>query len=348
MNRALFDAQHTKDGRDRVWFVRSAWLGSQKYVDVIWAGDQQTDWSAGDGMRSVIPMGLNLGVVGFPYFGHDIGGYADVFAEGATTKELFFRWVTLAAFSPVMRTHHGRNASANWHWEKDKESTEHIARWGRLHGRLFPVIWAAANEAANSGLPIMRPLAIDHPEFEPGWSMTDQYIFAGMHVAPVIEKAATSRKLLLPKGTYHPLLGGAPITSDGKTPIVVKATMTEIPVYVPAGAVLALLPDQIQTLSDVYSKPTIGLKEVGDDRELWLYRGGDGSFTEAGGKLTYKWSAATLKTVDKQGVWNGKSTTANSADDGWVVQGNGTFKTAGATLVVAGGKADRTLTIRVR
>jgi sulfoquinovosidase len=347
-NRELFDAQHAKDGKDRAWFVRSAWLGSQKYVDVVWAGDQQTDWSAGDGMRSVIPMGLGLGVVGFPYYGHDIGGYADLFAEGATTKELFFRWVTLGAFSPVMRTHHGRNAAANWHWEKDASSTEHIARWGRLHGRLYPVLRRAAERAHESGLPMMRPLAIDHPTFEPGWSMTDQYMLASLYVSPIVDKGATSRTIQLPKGTYRPLLGGDSLLSDGEKPLTVEAEMAEIPVHVRAGAVLVLLPDTVQTLSDEHAKDIVGLQQVGDDREVWLYIGGDSTFTEAGGKLSYQWSGTQLNEVKRGGAkWNGEPI-SYGADGKMHVAGNGKLELDAATLVVKGGEANRKLTIQVR
>lgn len=82
--------------------------------------------------------------------------------------------MALGAMSPVMRTHHGRAALANWNWESDLESTRHIARWGRLHLRLFPRLWKAATEASERGLPMMRPLAVDHPDFEPGWTATDQ------------------------------------------------------------------------------------------------------------------------------------------------------------------------------
>ena len=75
-------------GKETAWFARSGYLGSQPLVQVFWAGDQQTDFSPGDGMPSVIPMGLGLGVVGFPYFAHDIGGYQSAYTQ-PTTEELW-------------------------------------------------------------------------------------------------------------------------------------------------------------------------------------------------------------------------------------------------------------------
>ncbi|NMC71472.1 MAG: hypothetical protein GYA57_15590, partial [Myxococcales bacterium] len=71
LNRDLLAEQHALDGVERLFFARSGWLGSQPLVSVFWAGDQQTDFSPGDGLPSVIPMGIGLGIAGFPYFAHD-------------------------------------------------------------------------------------------------------------------------------------------------------------------------------------------------------------------------------------------------------------------------------------
>jgi len=144
LNRELFDQWHAKDGVERLFFVRSAWLGSQSEVSVVWAGDQQTDFSQGDGLHSVIPIGIGLGMTGFPYYGSDIAGYASTGTD-FTTKELFFRWTTLGALSPVMRTHHGKFAQANWQWEHDADTEAHFLRYTQLHAALWPYLWALAN-----------------------------------------------------------------------------------------------------------------------------------------------------------------------------------------------------------
>jgi alpha-glucosidase len=154
MNHELLDAQNAKDAIERLFFVRSAWPGSQPLVSVVWAGDQQTDFQAGDGLPSVIPIGLGLGVTGFPYYGHDIGGYMTTMAEGPTSKELWFRWASLGALSPVMRTHHGKSPFANWNWESDAETTAHFKRWATLHAQLFPYLYGMAKIAADTGLPL--------------------------------------------------------------------------------------------------------------------------------------------------------------------------------------------------
>ena len=79
----------------------------------MWAGDQQTDFSLGDGLPSVIPIGLGMGFAGFPYFGHDVGGYM---SQGtvSTSEELFYRWAEMAAFSPFFRTNDSSKARLNF------------------------------------------------------------------------------------------------------------------------------------------------------------------------------------------------------------------------------------------
>jgi sulfoquinovosidase len=138
-NQELFAANRPANRPPPIYFMRSAWLHSQPLVQVMWAGDQQTDWTEGDGFPSVIPIGLGLGLAGFPYFGHDVGGYMDQ-GTTPTSEELFYRWTTLGALSPVMRTHHGRAVMDNWQWERDPATTAHFRRWSRLHMQLVPYL----------------------------------------------------------------------------------------------------------------------------------------------------------------------------------------------------------------
>ena len=245
-NRDLLAAQAAQDGVERLFFVRSAWLGSQALVSVVWAGDQQTDFSVGDGLPSVVPIGLGLGMTGFPYFGSDIAGYAS-FGTEPTNKELFYRWVELGALSPIMRTHHGKNAQANFQWEHDPDSEAHFRRWTIVHAQLWPYLWQLASDPA---LPMMRPVALHDPTFAPGWTATDQYLLGDrLLVAPVVEPAKASRNVALPAGRWYPLFGGEAL--QGPATLAVAASLTDIPVFVPEGTLLPLLPAaSVRTVSE--------------------------------------------------------------------------------------------------
>ncbi len=309
LNKELMDKQ--TDKVDRLFFVRSAWLGSQPLVSVIWAGDQQTDFQLGDGFPSVIPMGIGLGVTGFPYFGSDIGGYMSTLAESPTTKELWFRWVTLGAFSPVMRTHHGKSSYTNWNWEKDAESTEHLRKYANLHMKLLPYLYNAAQNAQKTGMPLMRPLALNWPDFTPGWTSTDQFTLGdSIVVAPVVTKGATSRAVALPKGDWYPLQGGAKVTSDGVTPLTVQAALGEIPAFVPAGTMLVLLPDNVDTPMDVTAGTGwLDLKTAQTTWEIWLWPGNTGvhPFADALTPNLFTWDPQTWDGAVTDIKWAGQA-----------------------------------------
>jgi alpha-glucosidase (family GH31 glycosyl hydrolase) len=358
LNREVLDEAFAADGVERLFFVRSAYLGSQPLVSVVWAGDQQTDFSPGDGLPSVIPMGIGLGVTGFPYYGHDIGGYMSQFAK-PTTKELWFRWASLGALSPVMRTHHGKSARKNWSWESDAETIAHMKRWATLHLRLFPYLWALAHEAAQTGVPMMRAIALEHPTWRDGWRLDDQYLLGDrILVAPVVTEGATTRTVRLPEGTWYPLLASAASPGDdavvvtpGFGEVEVAAPVEECPAFVPAGTVLVLLPEGVDTVvaADAASG-AVTLADAGDDREVWLYPGGEGAFAEVGG-LAYTWSATGLEWPTITATWNGAPATFTSG--AVTVTGPGTLVVEGAsgtsgTLVVDGGAPDRVLTVRLR
>lgn len=347
LNKELFDDMYDVDGIERLFFVRSAYLGSQPLVSVVWAGDQQTDWCKGDGMPSIVPMGIGLGVTGFPYYGHDIAGYMSQFTE-PTSEELFYRWVTLGALSPVMRTHHGRSARDNWNWESDAATTAHFARWAQLHMRLHPYLYGLAQIASDTGAPMFRPLAYDYPEFELGWTSTDQFMLGDrIVVAPVMEQGATSRQVSLPPGIFYPLLGGAPVTGTFDA----AAPMTEIPAFVPAGTVLVLLPDGVDTaVETAITSSAVPMSAVGDDRELWLYPGGASEWTELGGDLRYDWDGASVGSAPGSATFEGSDAPITNGG-GYVeveVMGPGTLTfDSGATLVIEGGKAGRVVRVRV-
>ncbi len=360
LNQELLDAWAAKDGRERVTFVRSAWLGSQPLVQVMWGGDQQTDFSAGDGLPSVVPIGLGLGVAGFPYFGSDIAGYASA-GTVPTDKELFFRWVPLAALTPVFRTHHGKLAQANWQWEHDDETTAHFKRWATLHTQLFPYLWMLAQSPE---VAMMRPLAWQFPAFEPGWTRTDQYMLGDrIAVAPVVTKGALNRKLDLPPIQWFPLLPpwAKPGTTVAETPLqggtdlAVDVSLTEIAAFVQAGTLLPLLPagseaawaDSLGRMSapQAWKTAPVGV-------ELWIWPGPKGTHSAAqygtgDSQSSYQWDGSQWTGACKSATFNGKP--AAIVSGAVELQGVGTLVLDDTgTLQIGGGANNPEVAKRVR
>lgn len=260
-------------------FARSGTLGTARHQPVVWAGDQFTNFAADDGMPTVVTMGLNLGLAGISTYGHDIGGYQNGTLP-PSTKELFFRWTSLGALSPVMRTHHGTKAKTNWWFGKDPETIEHFARWARFHASLWPYFRAAAKEAYDTGLPIMRQLALVTPDDPAAWTMKDQYFLGpSLLVAPVLVEGATSRSVHFPPGSWLPFFESDPI--EGGRDATVEIPVTEAGVFVRPGTIVPLLPP-LDSFAPA-DPPLKDLEDVKGERSLAVFGGASGAWTDLDG-----------------------------------------------------------------
>lgn len=336
-----------------IYFMRAAWLHSQPHTQVMWAGDQQTDFTDGDGLPSVIPIGLGLGLAGFPYFGHDIAGYMSQ-GTAPTSQELFYRWTSFGALSPIMRTHHGRSARENVQWETDAGTVAHFRRWSRFHMQLVPYLWGSIGSYERDGLPLMRLLALDFPDEDWTWTAIDQYLLGDrILVAPIQVQGATTRSVRLPAGTWYPLFGGPAASGD----IEATASMADIPAYVPEGALLVLYPDGVDTVLDAPAlAAATTAAEVGLDREVWLFPGvaanpaharWDDEQGAAGGEH-WQWSGRPANApVPTMATFDGAPLAV--VDGAVTVTGDGTLELAGGgTLVIARAAPTARTTVRLR
>ncbi len=83
---------------------RNATAGVHRFGGFIWSGDINTRWET---LKTHVPVAINTGLSGLPYWGTDIGGF---YPTVEYTGELHVRWFQFAAFCPLFRAH-GRN----WH-----------------------------------------------------------------------------------------------------------------------------------------------------------------------------------------------------------------------------------------
>ncbi len=239
---------------------RHATYGDQVNVSVIWPGDLDATFArAGDpahdrdgeryasvgGLPASMIAGLTLGPSGFPFYGSDTGGYR----HSPPDKEVFVRWFEQTALSSVMQIGTSTNDVA---WEPtpengfDAEVLETYRRYTRLHLRLFPYGWTLARRIAADGRPIQRPLGLAYPELgEHPW---DEYLFGDdLLVAPVVERGARSRSVLVPPGTWLDWWTSEFVT--GAARVSVEAPLDHLPLWIRAGAIVPLLRPTIDTLS---------------------------------------------------------------------------------------------------
>jgi alpha-glucosidase (family GH31 glycosyl hydrolase) len=318
----------------------------------VWGGDPTTDWGY-DGLSSAVREGLGMGLSGVGIWGSDIGGYFS-FNGRMLTDELLTRWIELGAVSGVMRTE--RDGIAVPSYERPQvEDESHFAVWRRyakLRTQLYPYIAAAAEEYQRSGMPIMRHLVLVHPDDANVLDRDDEFLFGpDLLAAPVLAAGETSRHVYLPGGSwvnfwravrYVPEdgsfeLGDAADVIAGGVEGRVDAPLDELPLFVRAGAILPLLPPDVDTLAD-YGEDVDGLVRLADRRgqrrllafprgssESALDRGRISSREVADGWVlvieapTARWSiSASLATLEQPFVpcaveWKGE----RLADDEW-------------------------------
>ena len=274
---------HTKKrrGEDLAAFIRSGFHGAQPHARVVWGGDPTEDWSCADGLCAAVHQALSMGLSGIAYWGSDIGGF-HALVNARTDDELNIRWLQFGAVSGVMRTqanglsfHRGREQRSQvWHpavlpiWR----------RYTKLRTQLYPYLAAASREYQRTGLPITRHLSLVYPgDARAARRQTDFMFGPDLLAAPVLQPGARKRTLYLPRGTwvnfwrstgYSKRNGGlrirrAQVVRGGRT-VTVAAPLAELPLFARAGALIPLLPTNVDTLADVGGSR--GLVKLGNRR----------------------------------------------------------------------------------
>lgn len=205
-------------------FCRSGTAGAQRYP-CHWVGDTPSTW---EGMASALRAMLSLSLSGFGLVASDIGGF---YAPGAfvhtaeafdsmdpssyqadVEPELFTRWTQLGAFSPVMRFH-GTGRREPWAYPEPYRTAAIDAC--RLRDGLVGYLKAAADEAADTGVPMMRPMPLAYPRDRAAQAAQLQYLLGpDLLVAPVLEPGPRGR-VYAPGGRWEPLAGLAPLEGAG-------------------------------------------------------------------------------------------------------------------------------------
>jgi alpha-glucosidase (family GH31 glycosyl hydrolase) len=267
----------------------------QRYGAFLWSGDVYSTWET---LATHVPVAINTGLSGIPFWGFDIGGFVPTLEY---TGELHVRWFQLGAFSPLFRAH-GRDWHLRlpWGWNTGTVGVSEIVNYRNgaadpdpselrnphvepicrkyleLRYRLLPYLYSAVEECSRTGLPLQRALWLHYPDDPAAVRRGDEYLWGrDMLVAPVVSKGATSRRLYLPQGLWHDywtnerLPGGREI----ERPVDLETT----PLYVRAGAVIPHDPVRQHT-SQAVSEPTSFIVYPGADGEARLYEDDGVSF----------------------------------------------------------------------
>jgi alpha-glucosidase (family GH31 glycosyl hydrolase) len=273
---------------------RNGYAGMQRYASFLWSGDVYSTWET---LKMQVPIGVNTGLTGIPYWGTDIGGFVPT---PEFTAELYVRWFQFGAFCPLFRCH-GRawKLRLPWGWNTGETGPPEINNYNgaqlpdasQLHNtqveaicrkylelryRMLPYLYSVAYEGAATGMPIMRALWLHYPDDAKAVACGDQYLWGrNVMVAPVVEKGATARSVYLPRGGWYDFWTGERI--DGGREISRAVDLETMPLYVRAGSILPLGPVKQYTAEKVDQPYSISIYP-GADSSFLLYEDDGGSF----------------------------------------------------------------------
>jgi alpha-glucosidase/alpha-D-xyloside xylohydrolase len=309
-NRMYWDAYQLDRPNERVFALhRNGAAGMSRYAAFLWSGDVSCLWVT---LKNQVPIGINTGLSGVPYWGTDIGGFVPT-AE--FTGELYVRWFQFAAFCPLFRSH-GRvwTLRLPWGWNQGAptgdvaaetrftipESEYHNAavepickKYLELRYRLMSYLYSAVRESTQSGLPVMRSLWLHYPNDPAAVARGDEYLWGrDILVAPVVEKGATERKLYLPKGAWYDFWTNQ--RHEGGAEITRKVDLETLPLYVRAGAIVPMGPVKQYTA-----------EKVDAPLDVQVYPGADGGF------LMYEDDGSSFEY--RKGAWMGIQMAWNDA-----------------------------------
>jgi alpha-D-xyloside xylohydrolase len=176
---------------ERIIWARSTWAGSQRYP-LHWGGDAET---SDMGMEAELRGGLSLGLSGFTFWSHDIGGFTK-----RTPENLYRRWLPFGALSSHTRCH---GQPPKEPWDYGTAFQDYFRKTIELKYQLMPYVYAQAQLAAEHGWPMTRALFIEFPDDRGAYDIENEYMFGSdILVAPMFEEGRSSRDVYLPKGKW--------------------------------------------------------------------------------------------------------------------------------------------------
>ena len=182
--------------------------------------DKAHSWEA---LRRLVPDMLAAGFVGCPFICPDMigGGSWTAFLPGAPfDPELFIRSAQIHALCPMMQI-----SASPWR-VLDAEHQRLFGEVAALRQRFAPRFVELAKVSAKTGEPMMRNLEYNYPGM--GYAeIKDEFMMGeGLLVAPVMEKGAVSRKVVLPPGRWKADDGKV---YDGPATAEVSAPLSRLP-----------------------------------------------------------------------------------------------------------------------
>jgi alpha-glucosidase (family GH31 glycosyl hydrolase) len=270
-----WDKSELENKRPYVW-VRGMTAGAQRYAS-LWTGDIYPNHA--DMQAQIRSMQL-AGLAGFPFWGHDAGGFYDWKNNHGPDENLYAQWaMAFGSFAPIWKPH-GMGQS-RWPLDRSEENQKIAHEYTQLRYELMPYLYTAAHTAAATGVPIARPLLLDYPNNQHAWKYDLQYMWGDSFLVAPSADASQQKTLWLPPGRwvdYH-----SKKTLQGNRVISVKSPAGFLPLYVKQGSIIpryefalsTAFADKQKLVLDIYAGADARAELIEDDDISESYRSGE-------------------------------------------------------------------------
>ncbi len=237
MQKALYEGQRGHTDR-RVWSInRNFWPGSQRYAYAMWSGDIDGGFASMANQRERMLSAIGVGAA---RWGMDIGGFNNA---DQTTAECYARWMQFGAVVPIFRVH-GQQDQQRQPWVYGTQAEAVATAAIRLRYRLIPYIYSHDRRLHETGVGIVRTLAMVFPDDPNTANVKDAWMFGdSLLAAPVVAASQTQKSVYLPAGTWRDFFKGTEY-SGGQTIAyaVNSSTWEDLPLFVRDGAIIPMQP----------------------------------------------------------------------------------------------------------
>ncbi|MDO5722550.1 MAG: glycoside hydrolase family 31 protein [Actinomycetaceae bacterium] len=160
--------------------------------------DKPAEWGA-FGIESLVPEVLGQAMIGHYYTCPDMIGGGEVnscSSQSQVDQEFVVRYAQVAALMPMMQF------SMNPARILDSQHLQMVRDLLQLRAKFTPLILDLAKAAAQTGVPIVRPMSF-HCSDPQAAGINDQFFLGeDVVVAPQVKQGATTREVFLPHGTW--------------------------------------------------------------------------------------------------------------------------------------------------
>jgi alpha-glucosidase len=322
MNRASYEGMEQIHPEKRPFLLtRATYSGGQRFA-AVWTGDNCASW---EHLQIANLQCQRLSISGFSFCGTDIGGFT-----GETTPELYARWLQLAVFHPLMRTHSiGTHLTGDAiyneepplepevkpegeEYEFGQEPWSYGDKWTaitrtaiELRYCLLPVMYTAFWRQRDAGIPVLRSAAFADEQDPKLLDQDRDFLFADhLWISPVIASGVRRQMVYLPQGNWYYFWTGQLYQGE----VFVTVTEDQIPFFIREGAVMPAYPIRQHTAEPVEELTLYCYHKLGKEVSYLYEDAGEGMEYLAGEQAIYRFemkgdSNSYLLKCNKEGSW---------------------------------------------